>query len=116
MKVGAKKNRRSPGSGTPSHAYSRASPPPTAPWDEKKNRRAGGQAPPIGEKQPSAPADKCDDPADEQPDSDSLRKIDPTNGRHNQVTENQEHAGNADETSHDQTKECVKKKIPQADA
>src|SRR5207302_10734444 len=86
------------------------------PPERQNDRRPGRQTPPEQQNRPRHSANKRYDPADQQSGTDPLREIDSTNRRRNQVTENQQHAGNADETSHDQTKECVKKKIPPANA
>ena len=43
-------------------------------------------------------------------------KIDPANGGHDQVAENKQHAGNANEAGHDEPEKRVKQKIPPAHA
>ena len=45
-----------------------------------------------------------------------VRQIDSANRRHNQITEDEQNAGDADETRHDQTEDRVKEKIPPAHA
>ncbi len=43
-------------------------------------------------------------------------KIDPANGGHDQIAENKQHAGDADEAGHDEPEKRVKQKIPPAHA
>ena len=67
-------------------------------------------------KQPGDPAEQRDDPADEQTVAKRSREIDPADRGHDQITENKQHAGDANEAGHDQTEKRVKQKIPPAHA
>ena len=71
-----------------------------------------GQIPLEREKQPGHPAEQSDDPADKQTVGQGSSKIDPANGRHDQVAENKQHAGDANEAGHDEPEKRVKQKIP----
>ncbi len=48
--------------------------------------------------------------------TDPFREIDSANGRHNEVTKDEQNSGNADETGHNQAERGVKEKIPPAHA
>ena len=58
--------------------------------------RAQGQVPLEREKQPGHPTEQSDGPADKQTVGQGPSEIDPSNGGHNQVTENKQHAGDVE--------------------
>ena len=75
--------------------------------------RARGQIPLERENNPATPPSR----AMTQPISRRLRQgtseIDPADGGHDQVAENQQHAGDANEAGHDEAKQRVKRKSHQ---
>src|SRR6266508_4595637 len=79
------------------------------------DRCARRQVPPEGEKQTSDPPDPSDHPPDEQAATDSRRQVDSANGRNNQITKNEQHAGDANEACHHKAENGVEEKVPQAD-
>jgi len=92
-------------------------------WNENQyrtesadDRCARRQVPPEGEKQTSDSAEPRDHPPDEQAATDSRRKVDSANRRNNQITKNEQNAGDANEACHDQAENGVEEKIPPAHA
>src|SRR5437763_1264720 len=71
---------------------------------------------PVRQNQSSHSADQRNNPADKQSIPDSVREIDSTNGRHNQITENQKDPSDSHETCYHETENSIKKKIPPAHA
>src|SRR5207249_11922259 len=69
-----------------------------------------------GEKQTSDSAEPRDHPSDEQAATDSRRQIDSANRRNNQITKNEQNAGDANEACHHQAENSVEEKIPPAHA
>src|SRR5205814_3431373 len=69
---------------------------------------------PEGEKQTGDSADECNDPTDEQAVTDSRRQIDSANCWNNQITKDQQYAGDANEAGHHQPEYGIEKEIPPA--
>src|SRR5207245_10280522 len=67
-------------------------------------------------KQASDSAEPRNHPPDEQAATDSRRKVDSANGRNNQITKNEQNAGDANEACHHQAENGVEEKIPPAHA
>src|SRR5439155_13307170 len=78
------------------------------------DRCARRQVPPEGEKQTSDSADPRDHPSDEQAATDSRRQVDSADRRNNQITKNEQNAGNANEACHHQAENGIEEKIPPA--